>query len=161
MQIRSSLRFVLALVGPEALVALLTLSSLALSARAEERDSLKPKVDGTLVLSAKQVSAVIGFAWGAGTLTFREKTQEVTVDGLTVGAVGVSAIEARGEVFYLSDVADFPGKYTAVAGGVTPGVGAGALVMRNDKGVEVRLLASTKGVSLTAGVSGVTLAFKK
>jgi hypothetical protein len=144
-----------------AAVALVCLWSVSAPARAEERESLKPPVDATLVLHAKHVSAVVGFAWGAGTLTYREKTHEVKVDGLTVGAVGASAIEARGEVFYLAKLEDFAGKYTAVAGGVTPGVGVGALVMRNEKGVEVRLLATTKGISLSMATSGVTLAFAK
>ena len=140
---------------------LVCLWSISALARADERESLKPKVDATLVLHAKQVSAVVGFAWGGGTLTYREKSHEVTVDGLTIGAVGMSAIEARGEVFYLGKLEDFAGRYTAAAGGVTPGVGVGALVMRNEKGVEVRLTATTKGVSLTMGTSGVTLTLKK
>jgi hypothetical protein len=33
--------------------------------------------------------------------------------------------------------------------------------MRNQNGVKVRLVATTQGVSLTAGVSGVKLAIKK
>ncbi len=146
---------------PRTAVLLACLCSVSALARADESESLKPKVDATIALHAKQVSAVVGFAWGGGTITYREKSHEVTVEGLTVGAVGVSAIEATGEVFYLAKLEDFAGKYTAVAGGVTPGLGRGALVMRNDKGVEVRLLANTAGVSLTMGTSGVTLALAK
>ena len=128
---------------------------------AEERESLKPRVDATLALTAKQVSAGIGFAWGAGKLTFREKTYEVTVDGLTVGSVGVSAIEATGVVYHLRRIEDFAGNYTAAVAGSTVGGGGAWLVMRNQLGVEVRMRATTQGVSLTVGTSGVKVALKK
>ena len=45
--------------------------------------------------------------------------------------------------------------------GATAGGGGSALVMRNQNGVEVHLVATTQGVSLTAGMSGVKLALKK
>jgi hypothetical protein len=137
------------------------LAALAGRAHAGDEDSLKPIPDASLALSAKSVAAGVGYAWGGGTLTYKGKTHEVEVDGLTAGAVGASSITAEGSVYYLKELADFDGNYTAVVGGVTVGGGGAGLVMRNQKGVEVRMRATTLGMSLTAGVSGVKLALKK
>ena len=140
-----------ALVGACLLVALGT-------ARAAE-DKAKP--DATIHLSSKSVAAGVGFSWGKGTLKYQGKEYELSVDGLTVGSVGVSEVTATGEVFDLKKLQDFDGNYTAVTGGGTLGGGGGGIVMENQNGVKVRMKATTQGVSLTAGVSGVKLAIKK
>lgn len=48
-----------------------------------------------------------------------------------------------------------------MVGGATVGGGGGGLAMKNQNGVVVELVATTQGVSLTAGVSGVKLSIKK
>src|SRR5262245_11781626 len=138
-----------ALVGTCLLVALGT-------ARAAEK-----KPDATIHLSSKSVAAGVGFSWGKGTLKYQGKEYQLSVDGLTVGSVGVTAVTANGEVFDLKKLQDFDGNYTALAGGGTLGGGGGGLVMQNQNGVKVHLVSTTQGVSLTAGVSGVKLAIKK
>jgi len=128
---------------------------------AADKKASKPKPDATLSLTAKQVSAGVGYSWGEGKLTYKGKTYPVVVDGLTVGTAGVASIAATGSVTHLSKLEDFDGNYTAAAGGATVGGGAGGLVMSNQNGVSVSLHAKTRGVSLTAGVSGVKLSIKK
>jgi hypothetical protein len=132
-----------------------------LAGAAEKKAAAKPKPDATLSLTAKQVSAGVGYSWGAGKLTYKGKTYPVVVDGLTVGSAGVSSISAKGSVSHLAKLEDFEGNYTAAVAGATVGGGAGGLVMQNQNGVEVSLHATTRGVSLTAGVSGVKLSIKK
>jgi len=126
------------------------------TARAAEK-----KPDATIHLSSKSVAAGVGFSWGKGTLKFQGKEYELSVDGLTVGSVGVSEVTATGEVFDLKKLEDFDGTYTAVTGGGSLGGGGGGLVMENQNGVKVRMKATAQGVSLTAGVSGVKLAIKR
>ena len=121
----------------------------------------KPTPDAKLTLTATQVAAGVGFAWGAGKLTFDGKDYAVDVDGITVGAVGIASATAEGDVFHLKKVEDFAGNYTGAAAGTTVGGGRAGIVMRNQNGVEVRLTATTKGVSLTIGSTGVTLSLKK
>ena len=130
-------------------------------AHADEKKAAKPKPDATLSLSAKQVSAGVGYSWGAGKLVYKGKTYPVVVDGLTVVTAGVSSIAAKGTVTHLTKLEDFDGNYTALAGGATVGGGTGGVVMQNQNGVEISLHATTRGVSLTAGVSGVKLSIKK
>jgi hypothetical protein len=121
----------------------------------------KPKPDAKLRLTATQVAAGVGFAWGTGTLTYDGKDYEVSLDGITVGAVGIASATAEGDVYNLKKVEDIAGNYTGAAAGTTVGGGRAGLVMRNQNGVDIRLSATTKGVSLTIGSTGVTLSLKK
>jgi len=142
-----------------AIVLALVLCAIGVANAADEKAKEQPS--GTLSLSATQISAGVGWSWGGGKLVFKGKSHPVTVDGLTVGSAGASSIAATGNVFHLTKLEDFEGIYTAVVGGATIGGGSGGLVMRNQNGVEVILHATTRGVSLTAGVSGVKLSLEK
>jgi len=117
--------------------------------------------DALLELKAKSLSAGVGYSWGGGTLVYQGKTYPVAVDGLMVGAVGISTVDARGGVFNLERLEDFDGNYTAVSGGAAIGEGGAGVVMRNANQVEVRLVAETKGLTLNIGQSGVKLTIEK
>ena len=139
---------------------LVTLSGSLGGARGDEEEPA-PAPDATLRISAKQLAAGAGFSWGGGVLTYDGRDYPVKVDGLTVGSVGVTSIDAKGEVFGLHKLEDFPGTYFAAAAGSTIGGGAGKLVMKNQSGVVLHVQATTVGVGLTIGVSGVKLALVK
>lgn len=129
------------------------------AASAEEKK--KVASDATIELESTSVAAGVGISWGKGELHYKGKTYSLEVDGLTVGSVGASSIKAKGDVYHLTKLEDFDGNYAAVVGGATVGGGGGGLAMKNQNGVVVELVATTQGVSLTAGVSGVKLAIKK
>jgi len=119
------------------------------------------KPAATITISAKAVGAGAGYAWGDGKLHYNGKTYPITVDGLTIATVGASAIEATGEVYELTKLSDFEGTYAAAVGGATIGGGGGGIAMKNQHGVVVHMTATTQGVSLTLGASGVKMALAK
>ena len=57
----------------------------------------KASADCTISLSEGSVAAGIGFSWGKGTLDCKGKHYPISVDGLTVGSVGVAKILGRGQ----------------------------------------------------------------
>jgi len=65
----------------------------------------------------------------------RLKQHPFSVDGLSVADVGVSAIDANGNVYHLSKLEDFEGNYTAASAGAAVGGGAGVATMKNANGV--------------------------
>lgn len=115
------------------------------------------KPDATIELTEGQVAVGIGFSWGKGTLTYKGKKYPVKVEGLSVGEVGIARASARGDVFDLKKVEDFSGNYTAAGAGATLGGGAGASIMKNQNGVEIRLTSTTQGASLKLAASGIKL----
>ncbi|HXX47261.1 MAG TPA: EipA family protein [Myxococcota bacterium] len=133
----------------------------AVAAAVHAADSKKPKPDATIKLVSKSIAAGAGISWGSGKLMYKGKSYDIDVQGLTVGSVGVSSITATGKVYNLSKIEDFDGNYTAAAAGITIAGGTGGTAMQNQNGVQVRITATTKGVSLTLGASGVTMTVKK
>jgi membrane-bound inhibitor of C-type lysozyme len=103
------------------------------------------------------VAVGIGWSWGSGTLTYKGKKHRVKVEGFSVGEVGIVRATARGDVFDLKKLEDFSGNYFAGGAGVTVGGGAGATIMKNQNGVEIRLRSTTQGASLKLAASGIKL----
>jgi hypothetical protein len=137
------------------LVAIGMLGFVLSTARAED------KPDGKLELHGGSVAIGIGYSWAGGTLTYKGKTYEVEVNGLSVGDVGVTKAEASGDVYQLAKLSDFDGNYTAAAGGATVGGGASASIMKNQNGVEIRLVSTTQGLKFTFAAAGVSMKIKK
>jgi hypothetical protein len=117
--------------------------------------------DATLQLSEGSVAAGLGFSWGGGTLTFRGKRYPVSVEGLSVGSVGISRATAAGNVYNLKSLEDFNGNYTAVGAGATVGGGGSVATMQNQNGVRINLRATSRGVKFTLGGAGVSLKIKQ
>jgi hypothetical protein len=125
------------------------------AARAED------KPDATLKLSGGSVAVGIGFSWEGGTLTYKGKTYNVEVKGLSVGDVGITKAEASGDVYHLAKLSDFDGNYTAAKAGATVAGGASASIMKNQNGVEIRLVSTTQGLKFTFAAEGISMKIKK
>ena len=117
--------------------------------------------DATLHLSSKAIAAGVGVSWGQGTLTYKGKEYPVSVSGLSLGKVGVTKVTATGEVYHLKRVSDFSGNYTSVDADITLAGGHSDVTMKNQNGVQVVVRATSKGVDLTVGASGVDMKLKK
>jgi hypothetical protein len=122
---------------------------------------------GRLELTLKATVAPgggMGRTTGEGRLTLPDGVAHAfSVSGLNLqGRAGGSIdVEARGEVYHLQRLADFPGNYRRSIGAVDPERPTNTLMLENDRGVllvvtvtagiehtEVRLLPSESGVTL-------------
>jgi len=121
----------------------------------------KKKPDATVQLKEGSVAVGIGFSWGSGTLRYKGKTYPVSVDGLSVGSVGLTRATAKGSVYHLQDLKDFDGNYAAVGAGATLGGGGSAVTMKNQNGVTINLVSTSQGVKLTLAAGGVNLKIKQ
>ena len=120
----------------------------------------QPYPIGEITLHAKQISAGVGYTWGSGTLKFKGKTYPFTVKGINVVAVGVTKIDAKGDVYNLTKPSDLAGKYVAAEAGAALIKGPAGLTMRNDKDVLINLKAKQKGVELQLGPEGFSITMK-
>src|SRR5436190_22208497 len=119
------------------------------------------KPDATIRINSKAVAAGVGFSWGKGTLTYRGKDYPISVKGLSLGKVGITGVTASGEVHNLKRLQDFDGNFTGVGAGITLAGGRSAVTIRNQNGVRVRVISTTRGADLTVGVGGVDMKIKK
>lgn len=118
-------------------------------------DAKKPS--GTVAIDETQFAFILGGSLGGGTLTFQGKEHPFKVGGLTAGAnVGVSKMDAAGEVYGLDEISKFPGTYTKLEASITLGGGIGGLRLKNENGVIMRLESRTQGLQLNVGsASGI------
>lgn len=109
--------------------------------------SLTP--DGTVSLTETFVAGVGG---GSGTLRHNGQTYPFRIFGSVIGPGGADRITASGEVYKLTKVADFAGRYTQGSGaaGLSRG-GQGQLWLENKAGVIMHLYSTSSGVLLSFG----------
>ena len=119
-----------------------------------------PPPSGTLTISTTSIAVGIGVNWGTGILTTRGKRYPFALQGLEIGGIGASKVQATGQVYHLRQVADFAGTYVAVGADAAVVQGAGLLTMRNQHGIVVNLQSIQQGVKLTAGGEGITIKLK-
>jgi len=115
---------------------------------------------GEVTIESQQIAAGVGITWGDGTLKFKGKEYKFTVRGLDAGAVGITKISAKGDVYNMNNVADFAGNYAAAQAGVAVIKGPIGLLMRNQKGVVINLKATQTGVQLSLGGQGLAITMK-
>jgi hypothetical protein len=120
-----------------------------------------PPPSGTVKLTSKAVAVGIGVTWGDGTLTVAGKSYPFSVEGLGVADLGVSSVTSSGEVFNLKNVSDFSGTYVAGEAGIALDKGPTDVVMKNTKGVVLRVHGTQSGARLTLAAQGVKLTLKQ
>ncbi len=113
--------------------------------------------DATIRFSQGQVAVGIGYSWGDGVLTYQVKEYRFKINGLSVIDVGISKVDANGEVFNLKKLEDFNGTYTTASAEATLAGGAGVITMKNQNGVTIKLSALTTGVNFKLALEGVKL----
>ena len=81
---------------------------------------------------------------------------------LGVGGIGISTIDAKGEVYNLARVADFPGAYGQGRYGAVAGTASvGDLWLENPNGVVMHLKAKREGLMLSLGGDAVVVTMQQ
>ena len=122
-------------------------------------DAVKGKTpDGTVDMQEVQAAYIGSGAAGTGVLTFRGKEYKFQVGGVGVGGIGLSTVDAAGEVYNLRDLAQFHGTYGQARYGFAIGTtSAGDLWMQNEAGVILHLKAKRTGLILSLGGDAVVI----
>jgi hypothetical protein len=115
-------------------------------------------LSGYVEMSQVQAAYIGSGNAGNGTLSYRGHTHPFTVGGLGVGGIGISKIEAKGEVYGLEHLRDFPGAYIQGRYGFALGTTSkGDLWLKNGNGVIMRLVAKRQGLMLSLGGDAVVI----
>jgi len=122
-------------------------------------DAVKGKVpDGTVDMQEVQAAYIGSGSAGTGVLVFRGTNYPFNVGGLGAGGIGLSTIDATGEVYNLRELTQFPGTYGQARYGFAIGAAsAGDLWMQNEQGVILHLKAKRTGLILSLGGDAVVI----
>jgi hypothetical protein len=119
-------------------------------------DSKQPS--GFVEMHEVQVAYIGNAGGGSGTLTHQGQTYPFRVAGLGVGGIGVSTVDAEGEVYNLNDLADFPGAYAAGQYGAVLGTASvGDIWLKNENDVVLHLKAEREGLMLCVGANAADI----
>ena len=152
------------------MLARLTLVSACVLALAgcTERVALGPEAikgqtpDGTIEMHEVQAAYIGSGSGGAGVLVFRGTEYPFDVGGVGVGGIGLSTIEATGEVYNLPGLGQFPGTYGQARYGFAIGTASGGdLWLQNEAGVILHLKAKREGLMLSLGGDAVVIAMRQ
>jgi hypothetical protein len=136
------------------LVALLALAGAGVSSAAYA-DS------GSVRISVVKGGWFIGASGGSGTLIFRGRAYPLSIGGLSAGLVfGASQIHLVGRVSHIIRPSDIAGVYGAVGAGAALGPGAGAIVLRNEKGALLQLQGQQVGLIANLDLSGMAVSVR-
>lgn len=116
--------------------------------------------DATISVSQKTVALGVGVSWGDGNVQFQGKEQKISINGLSVVDLGVSSLDAAGEIYNLTKIEDLAGTYSAVKGDITVGGGVGGIRMKNQNGVVIRMSSKSVGAKLALGPEGLKIKLK-
>lgn len=118
--------------------------------------------DATVQMRQVQAAFIGSGGGGSGTLLYHGAAYPFTVAGLGVGGIGVSTIEAQGDVYHLRDVAAFPGAYAQGRYGFALGNKSGGdLWLQNANGVIMHLRAKREGFMLSLGGDAVVITMRQ
>src|SRR5438105_3170347 len=113
---------------------------------------------GSIAFTVLKGGWFIGGSIGNGTLSFRGRSYPISIGGLSAGLVfGGSETRFRGIVTNIRQASDVAGVYGAVGAGGAVGIGAQAIVLRNEKGATLQLTGQQVGLQVNADLSGLAI----
>ena len=116
--------------------------------------------DGSVELSGGAVAVGIGYSWGNGSLSFKNRKHNFSISGLSIVDVGASSYSASGNVYHLNKLSDFDGNYVALSAGATIAGGGNAVYLKNQNGVVIKVAATEIGLRFNLAASGVSITLK-
>jgi hypothetical protein len=115
------------------------------------------QASATLVIEGSQAAYYASAADGEGILTYRGQEHPFTISALGGGGSGAMSISAIGQVYNLTSLDEFPGKYTSHRKGITVGKGEFTALLESDMGVKIYLEGETIGMGSSMGMSSVEI----
>lgn len=113
---------------------------------------------GFVEMHEVQAAYIGSGAGGGGTLYFHGREYPFGLGAAGIGGIGLSTVEANGDVYNLERVEQFPGTYGQARYGFAIGTESGGdLWLQNEQGVILHLKAKRTGLMLTLGGDAVII----
>lgn len=113
--------------------------------------------DATADFEQTQFRLIVGGASGKGVLHFKGKDYPFTMSGVSVGGVGYTDEKGTMHVYFLKNIADFPGTYNAAGAGIAVGESVGKSTYSNMKEVVLVTKSKGTGLALNLGLSSISI----
>jgi hypothetical protein len=121
----------------------------------QERSGTGVEPDATVELSGGAIAAGIGYEWGHGDVTYQGQKHHFTLSGLSLVDVGAASLSTTGVVYNLRNLQDLNGNYLAAGAGLTIAGGGSAEYLKNEHGVVIKLLSTSRGLRFNLSANGM------
>lgn len=109
-------------------------------------------------MTVTKAGFLIGGTGGSGTVTFNGRSYPIRIGGIRFGlTVGISEASMSGTASNVNRVSDIEGTYTAVQASAAAVAGGQNWVLRNSRGVELRLRGTQTGIEASLDLGGMTI----
>jgi hypothetical protein len=115
---------------------------------------------GTVRFSVGSAGFIVGVGGGSGTLNFKGRSYRLSIGGVRVGTIGVSATEVRGVARNMRRASDIVGTYSAAGAGIAVVGGGGVATLRNANGVVLEVRAVKVGLEANVSLGGLTISMR-
>lgn len=136
---------------------LMVLMILALALGMGTVAAAEQKPSGTVQFKTHNIAIGVGVTWGEGTLNYQGKTYKFSIKGLSLVDLGVSDVEAKGNVYNLKKIQDFEGDYSSAKVGAAVAKGKALIQLANDNKVVINLTAIQQGIRFTVAPGGMKI----
>jgi hypothetical protein len=117
----------------------------------------RAQTTGAVHLKIAKVGFIVGVGGGGGTLTFHGRTYRLSVGGVSLGTIGVAAVNLVGTAYNLRNAADIAGTYAAVSASIAVVGGGKVATLQNEKGVILKVHGAQLGLEASLSVNGMVL----
>lgn len=139
--------------------AAVTLSS-CVTTQSRDKNAPTGPPAATLNFTGTNAAYWLSAGGGQGTLNYNWQSHPFSATVVGAGGTGVQRSSAIGNVYNLTQLADFPGRYTGQRSGFTIFKGKQYAKLTNKKGVTIYAEAKTIGLASSAGVITVEVKLK-
>jgi hypothetical protein len=116
---------------------------------------------GSIAISVLKGGWIIGGSGGSGVLNFHGRRYPLSIGGVSWGLVfGGSKADLVGRVSNIYRPQDVAGVYGAAGAGAAIGVGARAIILRNEKGATLELTGRQVGLIADLDLSGLAISLR-
>jgi hypothetical protein len=112
---------------------------------------------GSVRLHIVTAGFILGLGGGSGILIFHGHRYPLSIGGVGIGSLGISAVDLVGTASHLHRPSDIVGTYGAAGAGATFVVGGQAATLQNEKGVVLRVQGPQVGFQVSLGLAGMTI----
>jgi hypothetical protein len=103
---------------------------------------------------------IVGVGGGSGTLNCNGHYRRLSVGGIGIGSLGVSAVDLNGTASNVNRPSDVAGTYGAAGAGATFIAGGQVATLQNQNGVILSLGGFQAGFQVSLSLGGMTLALQ-
>jgi hypothetical protein len=103
---------------------------------------------------------IVGVGGGSGTLDFRGRQYQLSIGGINVGTIGVSAVDLVGTASNLQTAEDIVGTYTQGSAALAIVGGGRVATLQNANGVVIEVSGPEIGFEASLSLSGMAISLQ-